>query len=512
MMEELSELKEIDRSHGLILSEINLNETSFATVITISRPEVKNALDLQTMRGLAEYVDKITLKPSAHRTAVVLHGAGDSFISGGDLKALHHLRDTSIAREMSSLMRQSLEKLRDLSGLFVVAAEGPIIGGGAEVFIAGDYRIISSAARLRFAQSSLGLSTGWGGGRRLAQLVGKSKALALLLEGETLSATECQRLGLAHQLISKPDHLLAETFQWLSQQSQHPQALYGIKRMLRDDDHQEVDQLEAELFPSLWSSEDHWRAIDERRARKTTHISERSKTQSTPQHNDDLSISSKADLSAADDTPPRGLFVVYEGIDGAGTTTQAERTVEWFNQQGRAAYLTQEPSRGIIGTLTRRALSGEMLGHGHRALPAESIALLFAADRADHWHNEIEPRLERGEDVICDRYLYSSLAYQGLELPESWVRSLNSLFPQPDILLYVEVTPKVAAQRRDKRGLAADRYEVDELQVQIAQRYSTICREFDAHWVNGDLSIDEVTTACIDILSPLLEMGHHIQS
>ena len=127
------------------------------------------------------------------------------------------------------------------------------------------------------------------------------------------------------------------------------------------------------FFPRLWSGNEHWQAVDRRWVNKKENPMS-TQNQATPP-------------STAQ--PSRGLFVVLEGIDGAGTTTQAGNLVEWLTSRGRIAHLTQELSTGVIGSLTRQALRGEHIGHDQRLLPAESIALLFAADRADHWHNEI---------------------------------------------------------------------------------------------------------------------------
>ena len=79
-------------------------------------------------------------------------------------------------------------------------------------------------------------------------------------------------------------------------------------------------------------------------------------------------------------------------------------------------------------------------------------------------------------------------------------------YSHSQIFSLVEVSPQVAASRRDKRGLVADRYEVDELQVQIAQRYANICQEYQAHRVNGNLTLDEVTNACLQPLKTLIDM------
>ncbi|HYY53573.1 MAG TPA: dTMP kinase, partial [Myxococcales bacterium] len=112
--------------------------------------------------------------------------------------------------------------------------------------------------------------------------------------------------------------------------------------------------------------------------------------------------------------PSEGRFIALEGLDGSGTTTQAERIASVLRAQGRRVLLTREPSDGPIGTLIRLALTGR-LGLPQRSGPLteEALALLFAADRVDHLAAVIEPALERGELVVCDRYVLSSLAYQG---------------------------------------------------------------------------------------------------
>ena len=496
-MEDLQGLNELSRSRGVILSKFDLSANTFVYVLSIDRPQVRNALDFEAMRSLRAYVRQIKDSCLSQCLSVILCGTSGTFISGGDLKALQDQRTATIAQDMSNLMRSTLEDLRRLPCLFISVADGPIVGGGAEVFIAADYRIMSTSSHLRFAQASLALSTGWGGARRLAQIVGQSKGLALLLEGTKLSSQSCLDLGLCHR-VSKSETALRNALAWLHGFYQIPHALVGIKSLLRDESYPEIDEREHNVFPRLWAGNEHWSAVDRLWKQKSKH-KKRMEQRSQMTKNE-------VEAMENDRVSKRGLFIVLEGIDGAGTTSQAEKLVEWLKLNQYQAHITQEPSTGVIGRLTRQALRGEAIGHGQRLLPAESIALLFAADRADHWYNEIEPKLERGEVVVCDRYLYSSLAYQGLELPESWVHSLNMLYPQPDLLLFIEVDPTIAAQRRGQRGLEADRYEVDELQKQIAQRYSKICKEYNAEFIDGERSLDEVTKACLAPLQSLLEM------
>ena len=136
--------------------------------------------------------------------------------------------------------------------------------------------------------------------------------------------------------------------------------------------------------------------------------------------------------------PYPGLFVVLEGIDGAGTTTQAERLVTALRAEGYRASSTREPSDGPIGTMIRQALKGRLGLPNHAGpLGPQTLTLLFAADRVDHLEAQVLPALDRGEIVICDRYVLSSLAYQGMTLPMEWVSGINAFAARPDITLFL---------------------------------------------------------------------------
>ncbi|MFM2418433.1 MAG: hypothetical protein RL385_3156, partial [Pseudomonadota bacterium] len=108
--------------------------------------------------------------------------------------------------------------------------------------------------------------------------------------------------------------------------------------------------------------------------------------------------------------PP--VFIVLEGIDGAGTTTQTARLVSALTAQGRRTQATREPSDGPVGVLLRQMLRGRVVSPSGKAPPSEELALLFAADRLDHVSAELRPLLADGVSVVSDRYDYSSVAYQ----------------------------------------------------------------------------------------------------
>lgn len=197
--------------------------------------------------------------------------------------------------------------------------------------------------------------------------------------------------------------------------------------------------------------------------------------------------------------PVPGRFIVLEGLDGAGTTTQARLLTEWLRAKGRDVVQTAQPSPGPIGTFLRHVMARRVVTpQGERLTPA-AIAGLFVADRADHLHTVIEPALARGADVICDRYVFSSLAYQGAEGDVDWIAQLNAPMRSPDLTVMVEVTAEVAASRRAGRGEAADLYEVDAFQRKVAAGYRaapSLRPQDRVAVIDGSQSIDAVQIAC----------------
>ncbi len=140
---------------------------------------------------------------------------------------------------------------------------------------------------------------------------------------------------------------------------------------------------------------------------------------------------------------------MLEGLDGAGTTTQMHLLSERLAREGRAHCATWEPTDGPVGRLIRAIL--------HREVPArpETVAMLFAADRNEHLHapgSGIVARAARGEVVICDRYIFSSLAYQSQSCDPDLVRSLNDAFPLPELLLFLDTPVDVCQERLSRRG------------------------------------------------------------
>lgn len=205
-----------------------------------------------------------------------------------------------------------------------------------------------------------------------------------------------------------------------------------------------------------------------------------------------------------------GFFVVLEGIDGAGTSTQAEILANHLRARRRLAHVTREPSGGPIGSLIRLMLRHRLtLPSQHQA---EAMALLFAADRLDHVAVEIEPLLRDGYVVISDRYDLSSLTYQSVTSGQGgeaveWIRELNRHARRPDVTVILDVPAPVAAARRRARGGARELFEDLSLQTRLADAYrnaeALVPGDRVVH-VDGGGSIDEVAAAIAAAVDPLV--------
>lgn len=159
------------------------------------------------------------------------------------------------------------------------------------------------------------------------------------------------------------------------------------------------------------------------------------------------------------------MFVVIEGMDGAGTTTQTARLVARLGERGIA---THEPTDGPIGRVIRATL-----GRKDGAAAFSSLPWLFAADREDHLATVVEPALARGQVVVSDRYIPSSLAYQSLSKPLDFIWRLNERFRRPDLTVVLQIDAITAMARIERRGGEREVFEQQRLLEQISSAYET---------------------------------------
>lgn len=175
-------------------------------------------------------------------------------------------------------------------------------------------------------------------------------------------------------------------------------------------------------------------------------------------------------------------FVAIEGLDGAGTTTQARRVSDALVDRGQPVSTSCEPSNGPVGMLIRQMLSKRITvvdaDGEHREIGRDTLALLFAADRLDHLQAEVEPALNRGQVAITDRYYHSSLVYQGTAdaddvVVDTWVEMLNERARAPDLTVFLEATAELSLQRLQPRG-SRDIYESKQRLELFDQRYRDV--------------------------------------
>jgi len=182
-----------------------------------------------------------------------------------------------------------------------------------------------------------------------------------------------------------------------------------------------------------------------------------------------------------------GLFIVLEGVDGAGTTTHTRLLSAALGDRGLPVRTTREPSDGPIGVQIRQFLTGRLVVpglQGPRPPSWTTMALLFAADRMDHIESTILPNLNDGVTVISDRYYHSSVAYQSITgggdaETVSWVKALNQHARKPDLTIVLDIPPEVSARRRTERNIGREIYDDGDLQSQLGMFY----REIDQHFV-----------------------------
>jgi dTMP kinase len=207
-----------------------------------------------------------------------------------------------------------------------------------------------------------------------------------------------------------------------------------------------------------------------------------------------------------------GRFIVFEGLDGAGTTTQSQLLAEALRAKGRTVHLAHQPSGGCVGLLIRQILAGRTAtqkADGKLDVVDERVmALLFAADRLDHLTSQIEPRLARGEDVILDRYVLSSLAYQGATVSHEFIQAVNRYARKPDLTLFLYVPTPVALERVRKRGAKLERYETPAQMQQIEREYSRLVGTLASVVpIDGTRGIPEVAALCLAAVHEQLGMA-----
>ena len=169
----------------------------------------------------------------------------------------------------------------------------------------------------------------------------------------------------------------------------------------------------------------------------------------------------------------KGKFIVFDGIDGAGKTTQLDMLARRMMDDGESVYITAEPTGRDIGRLLRSALSG-----AEKRSECE-MAVMFVLDRIAH-NAEIEEKINDGVCVLCDRYYHSTLAYQGKTTDYAWVRSMNIDCPEirkPDACIYLDLTPEQSLKRISRGRSNVEIYENLEKLTEVRASFHSVIED-----------------------------------
>ena len=230
--------------------------------LQVERPRVRNALNWQAMHAFAACIEQAHALPELR--ALILSGAGGSFIAGGDLRELHSHPTWEDGQRLSSLMSAALERLEALPCVTLAAINGAARGGGVEIALACDLRVMAGDATLGLVQVTLGLTPGWGAGQRVLGLIGYARAMELLATGRIVDASEALSLGLVNRVTPAGEAFEGACALARSVASQDVGAVAAVKRLLRagmELSPSAAAVAEQDEFPALWATEAHVNAV-----------------------------------------------------------------------------------------------------------------------------------------------------------------------------------------------------------------------------------------------------------
>lgn len=195
------------------------------------------------------------------------------------------------------------------------------------------------------------------------------------------------------------------------------------------------------------------------------------------------------------------FFIVLDGVDGSGTTTHSKLLASFLEYNGFKVHLTHEPSKSEIGKLLRKFLK-------NKEIPPTTDALLFAADRDLHYHNEIKKKLDEGYIVISDRYIESSIIYQSLQsdtITIDWVKKLNKFVGIPNLTIILDIEPKIALARKTDEDL--EKFEDNEFLDKVRHLYIARAKQEGYSLINSNEIIELVQEKIQNIVLEKLKVG-----
>jgi len=239
--------------------EVRVELAPPVATFTICRPHVRNALDLDSIEALGRLVNSLERRPDIEVLIIDSEGT-QAFIAGGDVRQFSTLRGALAGRALATQMGDILLKLARLPQVVIASVSGDAYGGGVELALACDLRVVERSSRFGFTQARFGLTSGWGGSRRLVELVGYSRALDVMLNTRVLDAETCERWGLANYVVEDGQALAEARLMATRISALGFEAVYGIKRVVRASQTLALEDAiaeEREVFAGLWASRHH---------------------------------------------------------------------------------------------------------------------------------------------------------------------------------------------------------------------------------------------------------------
>jgi enoyl-CoA hydratase/carnithine racemase len=234
--------------------------------LVLNRPDKHNPLSRAMLAALKAAMEQAAGDPALR--CVLLRGAGNAyFAAGGDLRDLSSVRSETETAEMVVESRGALDAVRECPVPVIAVVNGDALGGGAELAVACDLRIMAAHARIGYMHGRLDLSTGWGGGTDLFDLVGRARALRMLARAEMVHAIDALAWGLADAVAPSEadlDAFAAGFVEPLRRQSPRLLRAYKAQALAKRRGHDREARREAEMrdFVSSWIHEDHWAAVE----------------------------------------------------------------------------------------------------------------------------------------------------------------------------------------------------------------------------------------------------------
>jgi enoyl-CoA hydratase len=255
------------RTAGGVVIEVDAG----VAVVTIDRPDVRNAIGFATIDELDVALDQILASGPA---VLVVRGGGDrAFVSGGDLNELSAIRTHEDAVRMARRVRRVLDRVAAFPVPVVAALNGYALGGGAEVAIAADIRIAADDVKIGFNQVALGIMPAWGGAERLARTIGRSRALLAIATGELYDAPTAARLGLVDIVVSRAtfeDEWRALARRLAALAPGTTRAIKSVVAAAAPSVHSELEANATDAFAQLWTADAHWDAVEALEQRRRT--------------------------------------------------------------------------------------------------------------------------------------------------------------------------------------------------------------------------------------------------